>query len=138
MTKGDFSDKIVANRLELIKKVLVSKSTEYAPDIDNAFHNFEVAKDLSFHSSREKAAWEMMVKHLVSIKDLLDMCDVRSFAGNVTPELIQEKFGDTINYLILLEGMVNETYILSELSKAKKPILTDDSQIKVKYVIKES
>ena len=62
----------------------------------------------------------MMVKHLVSIKDLLDMCEVRSFTNNVTQELIEEKFGDAINYLILLEGMVTEKLTLSELEKTLK------------------
>lgn len=58
MTKKDFSKNIVSKRIELIQSVLLQKSSEYAPNMDDAFHNFEVAKGLSFHSCREKAAWE--------------------------------------------------------------------------------
>jgi hypothetical protein len=129
MTKSEFSKQIVSKRLELIEKVLVQKSKEYAPDIDNAFHNFEVAEGLSFHSCREKAAWEMMVKHLVSIMDLLDMCEIRNFTPNVDRALISEKFGDAINYLVLLEGMVSETYSLSELDKLKFSIKLSEIKI---------
>lgn len=118
MTKLEFRDQVVEPRIEKIRDVLSKKAAEYSPSAD-AFHNFEVSVGMSFHKCREKAAWEMMVKHLTSIKDLLDMCEIKDFSSNVTPALIEEKFGDAINYFILMEGMVKETLSFSELKKTR-------------------
>jgi hypothetical protein len=118
MTKLEFRDKVVEPRIEKIRDVLSTKSAEYAPGLD-VFHNFQESVGMSFHKCREKVAWEMMVKHLTSIKDLLDMCELHDFSSNVTPALIEEKFGDAINYFILMEGMVKETLNFADLKKAR-------------------
>jgi hypothetical protein len=104
MTKHQFDSLIVDRRLELIKKILKSKNAEYSYSA-SAFENFEKGVELSMHDKKEKYAWELLVKHLQSIKSILENLNDRKNPSN---ELIEEKFGDAINYLILLEGMLKE------------------------------
>ena len=106
MNKEDFN-KIVERRVELINSVLNSKGKEYGADKD-AFHNFNSGVGIGFSDSREKLAWEYMTKHLQSIKDLIDSVS----KGNLPKEeVLEEKIGDAINYLILIEGMIKENYV---------------------------
>ena len=81
------------------------KGREYANE-ENAFHNFIKAKGLSFHNCREKIAWEYSVKHLQSIKDIIQEVDK---GGIPSPSAVEEKIGDAINYLILIEAMLQDT-----------------------------
>lgn len=105
MTRKEFTTSVVEPRLELIKKVLVAKGTEYGAD-KSAFHNFTNATQLSFHSTPQGVAWEFMCKHLQSIKDMID--DRQELGKIPSKALVEEKIGDAINYLILLEGMFQE------------------------------
>jgi hypothetical protein len=106
MIRSEFN-KIVDKRLNLIKQVLLSKGKEYSTDLD-VFHNFKAATGLSFHEAPEKVCWEFMVKHLQSIKDILNHIEILGINDYPTREIITEKFGDAINYLVLLEGMLEE------------------------------
>jgi len=101
MKKEEFSNK-VEQRINLIRQTLLTKHEEYAKD-DNVFRNFdEAAGGLSLHSTSAQVLWSYMTKHLVSIKDIV--------ADNkpVKAEVVSEKIGDVINYLILLEAMLNK------------------------------
>jgi len=101
MTREDFSRR-VEKRIDLIRQTLLTKHKEYAAD-DNVFRNFdEAAGGLSLHSTSAEVLWSYMTKHLVSIKDIV------SDDTPVTNEVVSEKIGDVINYLILLEAMLNE------------------------------
>jgi hypothetical protein len=101
MTREDFSRR-VEKRIDLIRQTLLTKHKEYAKD-DNVFRNFdEAAGGLSLHSTSAEVLWSYMTKHLVSIKDIV------SDNVPVTNEVVSEKIGDVINYLILLEAMLNE------------------------------
>ena len=71
MNKTEFN-KLVDKRKELIESVLQKKGAEYADDV-NVFHNFEEGAKMSFHSNREMVAWEYMIKHLQSIKDMISV-----------------------------------------------------------------
>jgi hypothetical protein len=102
MTRDVFNN-IVERRLSLIKVLLLQKGQEYSTTSD-VFHNFNAATGLSFHKSPEKVAWEFAVKHFQSIKDILDKTENEDFSVN--PIMIEEKLGDAINYLILIEGML--------------------------------
>ena len=93
-------DKVCNKRLEKIKSVLLAKGKEYAKGGDR-YHNFNTAARV-LGTSREKALLGMMMKHYISILDIIDNpCDW-------SDEAIDEKIGDMINYLILLEGMLLE------------------------------
>ena len=99
----DFNS-VVEERIEKISQVLASKAQEYATD-KSRFHNFEVAGRV-LDTTPEKALLGMMLKHFVSVMDLIDWAD--GSAQKLSNELIDEKIGDNINYLILLEGMLKE------------------------------
>ena len=90
-------DKIVENRCEQVKKVLCKKAEEYAPNT-NRFHNFDVAAR-RLNCTPEAALRGMMEKHAVSVDDMISNPDT------ATEYLIDEKIGDFISYLILLEGL---------------------------------
>ena len=101
MTREEFTNK-VEKRIDLIRQTLLTKHKEYAKD-DNVFRNFdEAAGGFSLHSTSSEVLWSYMTKHLVSIKDIV--------ADNkpVDTTIVSEKIGDVINYLILLEAMLNQ------------------------------
>jgi hypothetical protein len=101
MTREDFSRR-VEKRVDLIRQTLLTKHKEYAKD-DNVFRNFdEAAGGLSLHGTSSEVLWSYMTKHLVSLKDIV--------ADNkpVDTAVVSEKIGDVINYLILLEAMLNQ------------------------------
>ena len=102
MNAKDF-DKIVADRMAWCNKTLCAKGDEYARDGDRLW-NFKVAaRKLNCHPAEALAG--MMVKHTVSVDDIID-----GLAKGVVPpkELVAEKIGDSINYLLLLEGLIEE------------------------------
>jgi len=101
MNRKEFNA-LVDKRKQLIESVLQKKGAEYANEA-NVFHNFEEGAQMSFHSKREMVAWEYMIKHLQSIRDMVG--DDKSYSEHV----IREKFGDAINYLILMEAMMLES-----------------------------
>ena len=105
MTKTDFNT-IVQRRTELIHSVLNSKGNEYAMDTD-AFDNFKSGVNIAFADTPEKVAWEYMTKHLQSIKSILNNV-ANDSSSTPSIEVIEEKIGDAINYLILIEGMLKE------------------------------
>ena len=101
MTREDFSNR-VEKRIDLVRQSLLTKHKEYAKD-DNVFRNFdEAAGGLSLHGSSAEVLWSYMTKHLTSIKDIV--ADKKP----VDPAVVSEKIGDVINYLILLEAMLNQ------------------------------
>ena len=86
------------------RQVLARKRNEYIHNQD-VFSSFKKGTQMSFHSMPEKVAWEYACKHLESIKSMLDNIDK---GQEPDAELINEKFGDAINYLILIEGMLKD------------------------------
>lgn len=102
MTEDQF-DKLVANRLNATRQTLIIKGKEYRRNND-PLHNFNVAAQLG-NTTREKALWGFALKHYVSFMDILN--DIEK--GNLpTDELISEKIGDLINYLILCEASIKD------------------------------
>lgn len=99
MKRSDFN-KIVDQRLDKIKSKLKSKAEEYATD-GSAFYNFERSAEIN-RCSRKHALWMKASKHLVSIIDMAELDET------FTDDHIDEKIGDMINYLILLEGILKE------------------------------
>lgn len=97
-------DEIITARLEKIKTVLGAKAKEYASPQDR-FHNFRVAGRMA-GCTPEKALYGMMLKHEVSVVDLIEMADISP--DKLNEPLIDEKIGDNINYLILLEGLLRQ------------------------------
>ena len=97
-------NEILHKRLQKIQSVLASKAEEYAND-KSRYHNFEVAARFT-DTSKEKALVGMMLKHWVSVLDLVEIATKNP--SKLKIEQIDEKIGDSINYLILLEGMLTQ------------------------------
>ena len=96
-------EKLIIDRSLTIERTLVSKGEEYAPGSDNPFHNFDECAKIN-DITAEQALWGFMMKHFISIKDMV------SSASAYSPEVIDEKIGDMINYLILLEGIMKRSH----------------------------
>lgn len=105
--KGEDFNQVVEKRILQIRRVLQAKACEYATD-DDRMHNFKVAARLEQNEqSQEQALWGMLKKHLVSVIDIVEMTG-RGICP--APELVDEKIGDSINYLVLLEAMLVERW----------------------------
>jgi hypothetical protein len=96
-------DAIVLDQLNSIKKVLASKNKEYG--IGDRLHNFKVAARIA-NSTPERALHGMMMKHLVSVFDMVDACE--NDCIKLTMPLIEEKCTDLVNYVILLKALLIE------------------------------
>jgi hypothetical protein len=97
-------DKIINERCRLIKSILSSKAKEYARG--DRLHNFKRAGSF-MNKTPEAVCFGFAMKHFTSIADMVD--DIEQ---GKTPheELAQEKLGDAINYLILLEAILTDRY----------------------------
>lgn len=116
MTRKQFVEDVVQRRIKLIQDVLQTKNEEYAGQED-VFKAFTESLPLSFHDTKQAVAWEFMVKHLQSIKLIIEE---RAKTGKLPDEkLLEEKIGDAINYLILIEGMFKEEYEPVKLEQAR-------------------
>lgn len=102
MTPEKFK-KILDTRLGKIVTMLDVKGAEYARA--DRLHNFKRAAEID-RVSPEVALKGMVLKQWVSILDMVDDIDTRSWPL----EMWEEKIGDSINYLILLEALVKERY----------------------------
>jgi hypothetical protein len=92
--------------MEACKGVLVKKREEYVndPNIDvniDVLSNFKNNAELSIVGTPEGITWELMTKHLQSIKDY---CAGRKVSSGV----LNEKIGDAINYLVLIKAIISE------------------------------
>lgn len=102
MDKQDF-DNIVSNVIDNIHETLQKKNKEYATDND-VFSNFnEAAKMMGWQNTT--ACIGMANKHIVSVYDM-----VKKIEKGILPsvDFVNEKIGDSINYLILLKAMIFE------------------------------
>jgi len=96
---ADQFNSILQKRLESIESTLGSKAKEYA--IGDRLYNFKRAAEI-LRTTPQKALAGMFMKHLVSVMDLIE----GSIAA--TEPMVNEKIGDAINYLILLEAILKE------------------------------
>jgi len=101
--KAEQFNEIFERRQNLSNETLVKKAEEYATDHDR-LHNFKRAGEMA-ECSAIKALAGMKLKHDVSVADMIDDAE-----RGVMPsrELLDEKIGDSINYLHLLEALFVE------------------------------
>lgn len=113
--KHEEFNKLLKEIIYRTTKTLASKSAEYASDSDK-LHNFKRAGAM-LGCSPEKALVGMATKHFISILDIVDEIEykcgtnVRCFPSSDPEEFVgtlEEKIGDAINYLILLEALIKE------------------------------
>lgn len=84
-------------------ELLLSKGQEYNSEEDR-LAAFKQAAALE-RTTPQRALFGMVSKHLVSLQNMCDT-EIRDY----TPEKWKEKIGDTINYMLLLKGLVDEEY----------------------------
>ena len=115
---SEYWQQYLDDRLSLISQTLGTKAAEYATDGDR-MHNFNRAYVASAGKARhrEDTMFGMMLKHWVSI---LDMIDALADGTLPNPVVVKEKFGDMINYLLLMEGS-----ILHKVGTGKAPHLDE-------------
>ncbi|MHA2068765.1 MAG: hypothetical protein ACXABY_30745 [Candidatus Thorarchaeota archaeon] len=102
----------------MCRDLLVAKNAEYARG-DDKLHNFKKAAAFTKSGLQEVALQGMMLKHTVSVYDMID--DMAE--GNYAPvEKWEEKIMDHINYLILLYAMVVELEDKFEFTKVQYDI----------------
>jgi len=94
----------VAYWLAKTEKVLTQKQEEYAANSD-ALHNFKRGSAMTGgKKSPEEILRGFLLKHWISINDIIDAAD----EGKDLPprHVIEEKIGDVINYMILLDCLL--------------------------------
>lgn len=94
-------------RIERTKETFGAKNEEYATDY-NFMRNFDNGVGMSLHCTPEAVAWGYATKHLESIRSIILDVDNSNGSQLPTEERIIEKFGDAINYLIIIEAMLLE------------------------------
>lgn len=103
--------KIFERRVELCRRTLIAKANHYANEQDR-FHNFRRAAGIEGNEP-EQALIGMWIKHIVSVVDMVEklpvICDPQ--------HQWDEKIGDAINYLILLDGLIQERMLNNEYNK---------------------
>lgn len=93
-------DAVVEGRINSIRSVLEAKAREYGQT--DRLHNFKEAAAMQ-RCTPQRALLGMLTKHLVSVIDAtLDDTVLYQAA------FWDEKIGDSVNYLILLEGILKE------------------------------
>lgn len=131
LSHADFND-VVEDQIRHIRKTLASKQQEYAAGEDDAMHNFNVAMAIeqagtNSTKTREDTIWDMAKKHYVSIMDMrVDLMLGRPTKKITTPYL-NEKFGDMINYFILLKASFIQTLKLPIPVALDTPISTSNA-----------
>lgn len=99
MTNKEFTE-IAAEQIDYCLNLLGVKGKEYDTDSNDRLHTFKIAAELQ-HITPRQALAGMLAKHTVSI---YDMCA----EGEHPLEKWTEKISDSINYLLLLKGIVIE------------------------------
>lgn len=116
---------VVESRIEKIRSVLASKAVEYSKN-DDRHHNFKEGARI-FNCTPERHLMFLNSKHLISINDMVTGFEEFHIAprNEIERELEiakwEEKIGDAINYLILLEGLVKERIIVNQVGVTLSP-----------------
>lgn len=112
MTHEEF-DILVKERFTKTLEVMTSKSKEYASDTD-ILSNFKRA-GIKSNQSPEKALRGFLLKHEVSIDDIIDKLDQGILPSK---DLIDEKFGDALNYNLLQYALLIERINVAMVKKS--------------------
>lgn len=95
-------EQVLLRRFDKIRDLLITKGKEYAPDGQDRLSNFNRAGARK-EESREKALWGMAIKHELSVWDMIQDIDEGKLPS---PEYADEKIGDLMTYLVLLEACI--------------------------------
>jgi hypothetical protein len=102
MKEQEFQE-VLQQRLKKIEQTLSQKAKEYAAEGDK-LHNFNVGARMT-GQIREKVLWGFALKHYISFMDILDDMEL----GRLPSEaMVDEKIGDLVNYLVLVEASIKD------------------------------
>lgn len=96
-------NELFEQRVDKCRNVLVFKAAEYADERER-LHNFKAAGSLN-HQGPEKALWGMATKHIISLADMIAKDE------DYPQEMWDEKIGDALNYLFLLDAVIKDLKI---------------------------
>lgn len=99
MKKKDYG-KAIDEEINYCKSILLKKGKEYQSNED-VFNNFVKGETL-LKDTKEKVLFSYLMKHLISLSDMVDAPAINSFAT------WREKITDSINYLLILYAMIKE------------------------------
>ena len=92
---------VVTDTLKQCQDTMLIKGREYRRN-NNPFHNFDKGVEIS-GQIREEVIWGFALKHFISIQDIRS--DLRE--GKLpSEELLNEKYGDMINYLLIEKASI--------------------------------
>lgn len=100
-------NKLLTERYYKSKEVLISKGKEYGVESDT-LKSFKEQADFSMHQEPTSVAWELLVKHLYSVRRIIGEYECEDIIPD--QDMIDEKFGDAINYLVLIEALFKELH----------------------------
>lgn len=108
MTAAEF-DVILEQRVVEMRRVLGLKAGEYASRKDR-LHNFKESARLlpiddRFDETAAEALAGMLRKHWMSLMDIVAR---HAYGDTITTATIDEKIGDAVCYLVLLEAVLKE------------------------------
>lgn len=106
---------IMQHRITACQDVMGAKSAEYATDTDKLANFREIAIECELPLI--KVAQVLGAKHFVSVRKIIRDVISGKFA-TITDALMDEKFTDAINYLIILEAITREAQDEHEREKA--------------------
>lgn len=86
-----------------MRSTLASKSKEYSTDSDK-LHNFNRGASMT-GKIREEIILGFALKHHISVLDIVDNINKGILP---TEAMVDEKIGDLMNYLVLLEASIKE------------------------------
>lgn len=118
--KAEDFNKIVEDQVEHIRQVLVKKADEYNLEADRLGF-FKRAATFA-QTTPEKALYGFLLKHLVSLNDMVVSGDKYS------KELWLEKITDIENYLILLLGLLEDDNMFKAKPKAPRTRLIEEKK----------
>lgn len=105
MTAAEFN-RLLEHRICKIRDTLSAKGAEYASTTER-LHNFKAdVGGLDTHEPPSAVLWGCLRKHLQSVYDLLVGFETTDSIPK--PVLVDEKIGDSVVYLILLEALIAE------------------------------
>lgn len=94
-------EEVITETLKQCQDTMLIKGREYRRN-NNPFHNFDKGVEIS-GQIREDVIWGFALKHFISIQDIRS--DLRD--GKLpSEELLNEKYGDMINYLLIEKASI--------------------------------
>lgn len=92
---------VIEAQMKRSTDVLLAKNEEYSSNQGDRLHNFKVSAAYQ-QCTPKQACLGLMSKHLVNLSDMIRGDRYHSI------EIWDEKITDSINYLLLLRGLVEE------------------------------